>query len=59
MNYTIGAVSQQLGVSPGALRAWEKDGLIPKPKRQGVKKMRIYNDQEVKTIREFIKDNYN
>ncbi len=59
MTYTIGAVSEQLGVSPGALRAWEKEGLIPSPKRRGVKKMRIYSDQEVKAIREFIRENYN
>ncbi len=46
----IGALAQELGVSPSGVRRWEKIGLIP-PAVRGAGR-RVYRASDVEAIRE-------
>lgn len=55
---TIGQVAKKLGVSASSLRNWEQNGLIPRARRNTLRKVRIYTEPQVKQIEEFIRENY-
>src|SRR6266550_5197841 len=50
--YTIGVVSQLLGLPPQMLRRYEETGLL-EPARQGGKN-RLYSDQDITILREIV-----
>ena len=56
--YTVGEVAKGLGISPSTLRNWEQNGSIPKARRVGLNKVRVYTDSQIQTIEKFIKENY-
>ena len=47
--YTIGVVSDFLGVNPAIIRSWEKSGVIDPPNRRGGK--RFYSEYDLKRLR--------
>ena len=55
MSYSIGEVSKKLEISPQALRNWEKQGLIPKPRRRPTNH-RQYTDDDLKAIQTYLSD---
>ncbi len=58
MNYSIGSVSQLLGISTGTLRNWEKEGAFPHPIRRGLKRQRVYSDRDIEQIRKHMEEHY-
>src|SRR5690606_36495278 len=49
MMYRIGEAAQRVGVSPSALRLWERQGLV-RPQRTG-SRYRVYNDADLEHLR--------
>ncbi len=56
MTYTIGEVSLGISVSQSSLRKWEEQGVVS-PVRDA-KGWRVYNNEDIKTLRQFIVDRY-
>jgi len=54
MNCSIGQVAKMLGISVQSLRNWEKQGIIPKPKRRPTNH-REYADADIEAIKEYLK----
>ena len=46
----IGEAARQVGVSPSALRLWERQGLV-RPGRSTVGRYRLYSDADVEQLR--------
>ena len=46
--YSIGVVSELLGVHPETVRAWEKSGVVEPPQRRGGK--RFYSEMDYKRL---------
>ncbi|HET9416198.1 MAG TPA: MerR family transcriptional regulator, partial [Candidatus Limnocylindria bacterium] len=49
MTYRIGEAARRVGVSPSALRLWERQGLV-RPQRGG-SRYRIYTDGDLEQLR--------
>ncbi|CAN5515977.1 MerR family transcriptional regulator [soil metagenome] len=49
MTYRIGEAAQRVGVSPSALRLWEREGLV-RPKRTD-RRYRVYDDADLARLR--------
>lgn len=49
--YEIGTVARALGVSPEAIRAWERRKLIVPPRRTASGK-RLFTDEDVEAMRQ-------
>jgi len=56
--YTVGEVAKRLGVSASTIKLWEKAGSIPKARRIKLNKVRVYTENQIRIIEEFIRDNY-
>src|SRR2546430_8556229 len=50
--YTIGVVSQLLGLPPQVLRRYEETGLLEPARQSG--KNRLYSDQDIAILREIV-----
>ena len=58
MDMNIGEVAKRLGLTPETLRNWEKQGLIPKAKRVGLKGTRQRTEEQVTVINAYRQANY-
>ncbi|MDP9358317.1 MAG: MerR family DNA-binding transcriptional regulator [Chloroflexota bacterium] len=52
----IGALSQELGVSPSGVRRWERIGLIPPADRVAGSGRRLYRLSDVQEIRKRVEE---
>jgi len=55
---TIGQASRRLRVSTSTLKAWEAVGLIPRLKRIHLNRIRVFTEDDIKEIEQFIRENY-
>jgi len=53
--HTIGEVARRIGVSTSAIKLWEKQGYIPKARRATLRQTRIYTEEQVQEIIEFMR----
>ena len=56
--YTIGEVAKRLHISASSIKNWEAAGLIPRAKRNTLRKVRVYTEPQIREIEEFIRQNY-
>ena len=56
MNYSIGQIAKQVGVSEETLRRWEANGLIPSAKRKYIVKWRVWTNEDLEFIGQYIAD---
>ena len=55
MIQTIGQVAEKVGVSPQTLRRWEIEGFIPVAKRKFINRWRVWTEEDIQTIEQFVK----
>jgi len=53
MGYQPKEVAKMIGITPGTLKVWELQKLIPKARRIGLNQRRIWHQSQVKQILEY------
>ncbi len=58
MELGIGVIAKSLGLTTETLRSWERQGLIPKARRKGLKGARVWTEEQVKEINTYRQTHY-